>query len=226
VASSSSQASRRASRPPPLGGLTWKATTRSPRLPALADVAPAGRLDESSRAAALEAVVDIHTFDPAALEALARGAVRPTSRGHRGVHRPMLGWPVRTFSRRPPGRLGMGGRVRLQGWLRLSWLDAHVLAHVVRGGSTTRSSRGRGHRRPRSLQDRRRDAGGEDGTARACGEPTAPRERASEPTAPRGQIVARRPLGRGGQRPLEPLWHRLLAWRGIPLVATGQAVSR
>lgn len=48
-----------------LGRATWEATTRVTKLPFLADWRrPQEELDESSRAAALEAVVDIHTFDP------------------------------------------------------------------------------------------------------------------------------------------------------------------
>ena len=82
-------------------------------------------LDESSRAAALEAVVDIHTFDPAELEALARGAgaadVRVVTEEFTAA---MLGWPVRTFEAAvPPGKLGM----RL-GDVRLPQLAAAVLA--------------------------------------------------------------------------------------------------
>jgi len=118
-----------------LGGLTWKATTAVTRLPALAGWRRLqAELDESSRAAALEAVVDIHTFDPAALEALARGAgaadVRVVTEEFTAA---MLGWPVRTFEAAvPPGRLGMGWAMfAYRSWLRLSWLDAHVLAHVV-----------------------------------------------------------------------------------------------
>ncbi|MBC8092824.1 MAG: methyltransferase domain-containing protein, partial [Pseudonocardia sp.] len=52
-----------------LGQLTWKATTTITRIPALSGWRrPQAELDESSRAAALEAVVDIHVFDPAELE--------------------------------------------------------------------------------------------------------------------------------------------------------------
>jgi len=121
-----------------LGGLTWKATTALTRLPALRGWRrPQTELDESSRAAALEAVVDVHTFDPAELEALARGAgaadVRVVTEEFTAA---MLGWPVRTFEAAvPPGRLGMRWAMfAYHGWLRLSWLDAHVLARVVPRG--------------------------------------------------------------------------------------------
>jgi SAM-dependent methyltransferase len=118
-----------------LSTATWRAVTNATRLPALTGWRrPQAELDESSRAAALEAVVDIHTFDPAALEALARGAgaadVRVVTEEFTAA---MLGWPVRTFEAAvPPGRLGMGWAMfAYRSWLRLSWLDAHVLAHVV-----------------------------------------------------------------------------------------------
>lgn len=118
-----------------LGGLTWKATIRLTRLPALASWRrPQAELDESSRAAALEALVDIHTFDPVALEGIARGAgaaeVRVVTEEFAAA---MLGWPVRTFeAAMPPGRLGLRWAMfAYHGWLRLSWLDEHVLRRVV-----------------------------------------------------------------------------------------------
>jgi SAM-dependent methyltransferase len=118
-----------------LGGLTWKATTRLTRIPALASWRrPQVELDESSRAAALEALVDIHTFDPAALEAIARGAgaadVRVVTEEFTAA---MLGWPVRTFeAAMPPGKLGMRWAMfAYRSWLRLTWLDEHVLRPVV-----------------------------------------------------------------------------------------------
>ena len=118
-----------------LGGLTWKATTAVTRLPALRGWRrPQTELDESSRAAALEAIVDVHTFDPAELEALARGAgaadVRVVTEEFTAA---MLGWPVRTFEAAvPPDKLGFGWAMfAYRSWLRLSWLDEHVLARVV-----------------------------------------------------------------------------------------------
>jgi len=118
-----------------LGGLTWKATTAVTRLPALRGWRrPQTELDESSRAAALEAVVDVHTFDPAELEALARGAgaaeVRVVTEE---LSAAVLGWPVRTFEAAVPAdKLGFGWAMfAYRSWLRLSWLDEHVLARVV-----------------------------------------------------------------------------------------------
>jgi len=118
-----------------LGGLTWKATTAVTRLPALRGWRrPQTELDESSRAAALEAIVDVHTFDPAELEALARDAgaadVRVVTEELTAA---MLGWPVRTLEAAvPPDKLGFGWAMfAYRSWLRLSWLDEHVLARVV-----------------------------------------------------------------------------------------------
>ena len=91
-------------------------------------------LDESSRAAALEAVVDLHTFDPAELERAARVA---GATGVRAVTEELtaaiFGWPVRTFEAAvPPGRLGLRwATFAYRSWQRLSWLDAKVLAPVV-----------------------------------------------------------------------------------------------
>nr|MBA3907564.1 methyltransferase domain-containing protein [Pseudonocardiales bacterium] len=117
-----------------LGGLTWKATTSVTRLAALASWRrPQSELDESSRAAALEALVDIHTFDPAALEAIARAAGAADARVvTEELTAAMLGWPVRTFeAAMPPGKLGMGWAMfAYRSWQRLSWLDDHVLARV------------------------------------------------------------------------------------------------
>jgi ubiquinone/menaquinone biosynthesis C-methylase UbiE len=121
-----------------LGALTWKAATTITKLPALQSWRrPQEELDESSRAAALEAVVDIHTFDPAELEEIAR---RAGARDARVVTEEftaaMLGWPVRTFEAAvPPGKLGMRWAMfAYRSWQRLSWLDRNVLARVVPRG--------------------------------------------------------------------------------------------
>jgi SAM-dependent methyltransferase len=121
-----------------LGSLTWKAVTKITRLPPLSGWRrPQEELDESSRAAALEAVVDIHVFDPAELEATAR---RAGARDARVVTEEftaaMLGWPIRTFEAAvPPGKLGWRWAMfAYRSWQRLSWLDANVLAKVVPRG--------------------------------------------------------------------------------------------
>jgi ubiquinone/menaquinone biosynthesis C-methylase UbiE len=94
-----------------LGRATWEATTTVTKLPFLADWRrPQAELDESSRAAALEAVVDIHTFDPTDLEKMAKSAggteVRAITEEFAAA---LLGWPVRTFEAAvPPEKLGWG----------------------------------------------------------------------------------------------------------------------
>jgi ubiquinone/menaquinone biosynthesis C-methylase UbiE len=120
-----------------LSRLTWWATTRATRLPQLAGWRrPQVELDESSRAAALEAVVDIHTFVPAELEELARrnGAVEvrvATSE----LLASWFGWPVRTFECAvAKDRLGARwAYFAFNGWQRLSGIDARLEGRVPRG---------------------------------------------------------------------------------------------
>jgi ubiquinone/menaquinone biosynthesis C-methylase UbiE len=120
-----------------LSRFTWWATMRATRLPQLAGWRrPQVELDESSRVAALEAVVDIHTFVPAQLAAQARHA------GARDVHlttsellASWFGWPVRTFEAAvPKERLGpRWAFFAFEGWQRLSALDARLERIVPRG---------------------------------------------------------------------------------------------
>jgi hypothetical protein len=93
-----------------LGSLTWNAVTTVTRLPALQGWRPQEELDESSRAAALEAVHDFHVFDPAEQEATARRAgARDAPVVTEEFTAAMLGWPVRAFEAAvPPGKLGWG----------------------------------------------------------------------------------------------------------------------
>ncbi len=119
-----------------LGALTWRATTTLTRLPILAGWRrPQEELDESSRAAALEAVVDLHTFDPAALEDTARRAgARDVRVVTEELTAAVLGWPVRTFEAAvPPGKLGMGWAMfAYRSWQRLSRLDRRLTGIVPR----------------------------------------------------------------------------------------------
>lgn len=118
-----------------LGRVTWEATTRVTHLPMLRDrwSRPRSELAESSRAAALEAVVDIHTFDP---RELAGTAIRAGAVDVRTVTEELtaafFGWPVRTFEAAVnPERLGWGwSRFAYRSWLRLSAVD-RVLSRVV-----------------------------------------------------------------------------------------------
>ncbi|SDJ29355.1 Methyltransferase domain-containing protein [Frankineae bacterium MT45] len=120
-----------------LSRATWWAATHATRLPALASWRrPQEELDESSRAAALEAVVDIHTFIP---DELAAHALRAGARSVRTrtdeLTAAWFGWPVRTFECAVP-REKLGFRwanFAMKGWQRLSALDA-VLAYVVPKG--------------------------------------------------------------------------------------------
>jgi ubiquinone/menaquinone biosynthesis C-methylase UbiE len=120
-----------------LSRFTWWATTRATRLPALAAWRrPQEELDESSRAAALESVVDIHTFPPAELAATARRAgavgVKVTTAELTAA---WFGWPVRTFECAvPKGKLGMRwANFAVRTWQRLSAVD-RVLERVVPKG--------------------------------------------------------------------------------------------
>jgi ubiquinone/menaquinone biosynthesis C-methylase UbiE len=121
-----------------LADLTWNATIRAVKLPGLGAWRLAqAELDENSRAAALEWVVDLHTFTPQQLEEMATNAgaeqVRTASEEFTAA---MLGWPVRTFeSTVPPGRLGWNwARFAFTSWKTLSWVDANVWRHAVPKG--------------------------------------------------------------------------------------------
>jgi ubiquinone/menaquinone biosynthesis C-methylase UbiE len=111
-----------------LGRATWEATTRVTHLPLLRErwSRPKDELAESSRAAALEAVVDQHTFDPRALAATALRAgavdVRTTTEELTAA---LFGWPVRTFEVAVnPDRLGRGWAMfAYRSWQRLSAVD-------------------------------------------------------------------------------------------------------
>jgi ubiquinone/menaquinone biosynthesis C-methylase UbiE len=119
-----------------LSRLTWWAASRATQLPLVRDrfARTPEELDESSRAAALEAVVDLHTFDPDRLSALCMRA------GAIDVHTvteeltaSWFGWPIRTFEAAVrPGSLGWGwSTFAYRTWMRLAWLDERVLERVV-----------------------------------------------------------------------------------------------
>lgn len=121
-----------------LSRLTWWAATRVTRLPALAGWRrPQEELDQSSRAAALESVVDLHTFAPAELAAM---AVRAGAADVRVTTAELLaaafGWPVRTFEYAvPKGKLGMRwATFALRTWIGLSAVD-RLLEHIVPKGA-------------------------------------------------------------------------------------------
>ncbi|MEV6611271.1 class I SAM-dependent methyltransferase [Kutzneria sp. NPDC051319] len=118
-----------------LGQLIWWLTTNITRLEPLNSWRrPQEELDESSRAAALEAVVDIHTFDPAELERTARAAgARNVKAVTEELSAALFGWPVRTFEAAVPReKLGWGWAMfAYKGWQRLSWLDENLLSKVM-----------------------------------------------------------------------------------------------
>jgi ubiquinone/menaquinone biosynthesis C-methylase UbiE len=118
-----------------LGQLTWWLTTNATKFgPLNAWRRSQAELDESSRAAALESVVDIHTFDPGQLENIARGAgAVGVKASTEELSAALFGWPIRTFEAAvPPEKLGWGWAMfAYRTWQRLSWLDENVLSRVV-----------------------------------------------------------------------------------------------
>jgi ubiquinone/menaquinone biosynthesis C-methylase UbiE len=120
-----------------LSHFTWWATTKVTRLSALTSWRrPQAELDESSRAAALEAVVDIHTFPPRELHAMAvRAGAVDVKVTTAELTAAWFGWPVRTFECAVPReKLGMRwANFALTTWTRLSAVD-RVLEHVVPKG--------------------------------------------------------------------------------------------
>ena len=112
--------------------------------PAAAGCATGGRdptdeLAESSRAAALESVVDLHTFDPRELAATAlRAGAVDVRTVTEELTAAFLGWPVRTFEAAVnPERLGWGWAMfAYRSWQRLSALD-RLLAGRCRSRSST-----------------------------------------------------------------------------------------
>jgi ubiquinone/menaquinone biosynthesis C-methylase UbiE len=118
----------------PLSRYTWRASTRL--LPS-SWKRPPDELKASSEAAALEALVDLHTFRPAQLAQLARAA------GATDVHTvteeltaSWAGWPIRTFEYAVrPERLGWRWAMfAYNTWRGLSWLDHNVLCRIVPAG--------------------------------------------------------------------------------------------
>lgn len=119
-----------------LSQATWELSRRITHLPPLRDkwARPEEELDESSRAAALEAVVDIHTFDP---DELTRLCLRAGAVDVRTVTDELtaswFGWPVRTFEAAvKPEALGWRwANFAFRSWNALSWLDGTVFERVV-----------------------------------------------------------------------------------------------
>jgi ubiquinone/menaquinone biosynthesis C-methylase UbiE len=111
-----------------LSRATWWLATRVTHLPTLQETwaRPKEELDESSRAAALEAVVDLHTFDPDTLARAARRAgATQVETATEELTAAWFGWPVRTLEHAVnPERLGWGwANFAYRSWLRLSAVD-------------------------------------------------------------------------------------------------------
>jgi len=118
-----------------LGRATWELTTAVTRLSPLREkwARSQEELDASSRAAALEAVVDLHTFVPEELAALAEraGATRIRVQTEE-LLAAVVGWPIRTFEAAVnPEALGWGwASFAYRSWQRLSALD-RVLSRAL-----------------------------------------------------------------------------------------------
>lgn len=122
-----------------LSRLTWWTASRVTQLAPFKTkyaLEPA-ELDESSRAAALEAVVDIHTFAPSKLReiSVAAGAVSVQTATEE-LTASWFGWPVRTFEAAvKPGSLGFRWAFfAFNGWTKLSKFDEAVLEKIVPEG--------------------------------------------------------------------------------------------
>ncbi|UPK73815.1 class I SAM-dependent methyltransferase [Nocardioidaceae bacterium SCSIO 66511] len=121
-----------------LSHATWIAATNLTKLPWLRAkwARPQEELDESSRAAALEWVVDLHTFKP---DELARTVLRAGGVGVETVTEELTaawwGWPARTLEYAvAQGRLGpRWSSFVYRSWLRLSAVD-RALDRVVPDG--------------------------------------------------------------------------------------------
>ena len=119
-----------------LSSLTWWAAGRATRLPMLRDryAKTSEELAASSEEARLEAVVDLHTFDP---EALARLAMRAGAIDVKTITEELtaswFGWPVRTLEAAvKPGSLGWTWAMfAYRTWMALDALDRSALARVV-----------------------------------------------------------------------------------------------
>lgn len=118
-----------------LGRITWETATRVSRLAPFREkwAREQAELDESSRAAALEAVVDLHTFDPGELAETARRAgAEQVGTATEELLSAFLGWPVRTFEYAvSEDALGFGwARFAYGSWVRTMKVDS-VLGRVV-----------------------------------------------------------------------------------------------
>jgi ubiquinone/menaquinone biosynthesis C-methylase UbiE len=119
-----------------LSHAAWLAATNLSHLPVIRDgwSRPRDELAASSEAAALEAVVDLHTFHP---DALARLAIKAGACDVRADAEELTaawaGWPIRTVEYAVnPERLGYRWKLfAFHTWQLLTWLDETLLRRVV-----------------------------------------------------------------------------------------------
>ena len=119
-----------------LSTLTWWAAGRATRLPGLREryARSEEELAQSSVEARLEAVVDLHTFDPDSLARLAmRAGAIDVATVTEELTASWFGWPVRTLEAAvKPGSLGWGWAMfAYRTWMALDAVDRRALAYVV-----------------------------------------------------------------------------------------------
>lgn len=119
-----------------LSRATWWAAQQAAAVPVLPSswARSAEDLAKSSREAALEAIVDLHTFDPDRLAAacMRAGAVHVVTTTQE-LTAAWFGWPVRTFEAAVrPGVLGWGwANFAYRTWQRLNAWDRMVMSKIV-----------------------------------------------------------------------------------------------
>jgi ubiquinone/menaquinone biosynthesis C-methylase UbiE len=119
-----------------LSRATWWAAQQAAAVPVLPSswARSAEDLAKSSREAALEAIVDLHTFDPDRLAAacMRAGAVDVVTTTQE-LTAAWFGWPVRTFEAAVrPGVLGWGwANFAYRTWQRLNAWDRMVMSKIV-----------------------------------------------------------------------------------------------
>ncbi len=122
-----------------LSQATWWTTRKVTSLPMLRGTwaRDPAELDASSREAALEAVVDLHTFEPDRLAALCmRAGAVDVRTNTEELTAAWFGWPVRTFEAAVPREaLGWGWAMfAYRTWQRCNAVDRAVWSRVVPSG--------------------------------------------------------------------------------------------
>ncbi len=115
---------------------TWAAATRATSQGPLAERfgRPGDEVNQMELEAALEAVVDIHTFDPGELRELCqRAGAAEVDTATDEFTASWFGWPVRTLEVAVrPGTLGRKwAQFAFRGWTALNWMDDKIWSRVV-----------------------------------------------------------------------------------------------